>query len=436
MHALIFYLVLLLLFLLLSLFFSGSETAYTAVNRLRLKYRAEAGDKDAERIKRIVSNPDRLLGVILLGNTLANIGAASLVTYLISEYFPAKAERISVVGTLSLTLVVLIFCELTPKIISAAHAELVSRKLLMPIRVSLWLLAPFAGLAAWCANRLVRLAGLSPGTSPFAHALSEDEIRAIIAGSTSESMGEEKREMLHNVFEIAATQVREIMIPRVEVTAVDIDDPLEESLALIRRTNYSRIPVYRRNFDNIIGILNIKDLLQYLDKPGDINLEVLLRPVHYVPDTARSDSVLRQLQSMHQHLAVVVDEYGGAEGIITMEDLLEEIVGEIRDEHDTEVEAVRELGPDLYSIAGNLPVKDFNRLFQDRIPESSDYTTVVGFLQTRTGRLLHEGEVVRYQGLSFSIEKAEGFRIVSIRVRVQPSREATPSKRVPTVQRP
>ncbi len=436
MHALIFYLALLLLFLLLSLFFSGSETAYMAVNRLRLKYRAEAGDQDAEQIKRILSNPDRLLGVILLGNTLANIGAASLVTYIISEYFPAKAEKISVVGTLALTLVVLIFCELTPKIISATHAELISRKILLPTRLSIWLLAPFARLASWCANRLVRLVGLSRVTSPFAHALSEDEIRAIIAGSAAESIGEEKREMLHNVFEIDAIPVRAVMIPRVEVTAVDIDDPVQESLALIRRTNYSRIPVYRRNFDNIVGILNIKDLLQYLDKPGDINLEVLLRPVHYVPDTARIDSVLRQLQSMHQHLAVVVDEYGGAEGIITLEDLLEEIVGEIRDEHDTEAEVVRELGPDLYSIAGNLPVKDFNRLFPDHLPESSDYTTVVGFLQARTGRLLHEGEVIRYQNLSFSIEKAQGFRIVSIRVRVRPSREAAATKSAPMVQGP
>jgi magnesium and cobalt transporter len=144
----------------------------------------------------------------------------------------------------------------------------------------------------------------------------------------------------------------------------------------------------------------------------------VLRPVHFVPDRARLEVVLQQLQSMHLHMAVVVDEFGGVAGIVTLEDLLEEIVGEIRDEHDTEIESIRSLGGDLYSVAGNLPVKDFNRFFDAQIPESHEYTTLVGFLQSRTGRLLHEGETVRYQDLSFSIEKAEGFKIASLRVRV------------------
>jgi CBS domain containing-hemolysin-like protein len=328
---------------------------------------------------------------------------------------------------------VLIFCELTPKIISAAHAEPVSRKLLLPIRLSLLLLGPFARLGAWCANLLVRLTGLSPDVSPFAHALSEDEIRAIIAGSTAEGMAEEKREMLHNIFEIAAIQVREAMIPRVDVTAIDIDAPPAEILSTISRSGYSRIPVYRGNLDNLLGLLNVKDLLPHLEKPGEINLMVLLRPVHYVPDTARIDSVLRQLQSMHQHMAIVVDEFGGVKGIISMEDLIEEIVGEIRDEHDTEIEAVRALGPDLYSISGSLPVKDFNRLFEYPIPESKEYATLVGFLQARTGRLLHEGETIRYQGLSFSIEKTDGFRIVSVRVRVPASNASAETQKTQSI---
>ena len=183
----------------------------------------------------------------------------------------------------------------------------------------------------------------------------------------------------------------------------------------MNKTNYSRIPVYRQNFDNPVGILYVKDLLQYVQKSEDINLQVLLRPVHFVPDTARLDIVLRQLQSMHLHMAVVVDEFGGVEGIVTLEDLLEEIVGEIRDEHDTEIESVRELGPNLYSVAGNLPVRDFNRFFDEKIPEAPEYTTLAGFLEALTGRLLLEGESVRYQSLILTIEKIEGFRIVSVR---------------------
>jgi putative hemolysin len=211
--------------------------------------------------------------------------------------------------------------------------------------------------------------------------------------------------------------VREVMIPRIEVTAVGIDDDINKVLEVVNKSRYSRLPVYRQNFDNPIGILHAKDLLQYVHKTEAINLQVLLRPVHFVPDSARLDMVLRQLQSMHLHMAVVVDEYGGVAGIVTLEDLMEEIVGEIRDEHDTEIDLIRELSPSMYSIGGNLPVKDFNRFFEEKIPEAPEYTTIAGFLEALTGRLLLEGETIRYQNFILTIEKIEGFRIVSVRVR-------------------
>ncbi len=417
----------------MSFFFSGAETALMALNRLKLKAQADAGDSKARSIKEIVANPDKLLGVILLGNNIANIAAATLVTYFVTRFAPHdRAEMISLVGSVVLTLTILIFCELTPKLVAATHAEDVSRRILLPVRAFLTVLSPFARLAAWCANTIVRLAGLDPSASPFAHALSEEEIRAIIASSSAESIARDRKELLRNVFEISDTRVREVMIPRIEVTAVEISDPVPEILATIRKTNYSRIPVYRESFDNLLGILNVKDLLQHLQRAGEINLQAYVRPAHFVPDTAKLEVVLRQFQSMRLHMAIVVDEFGGVEGIVTLEDLLEEIVGEIRDEHDTEMESIRSLGPDLYSVAGNIPVKDFNRFFATKIPESQDYTTVVGFLQARTGRLLQEGENVRFQNLTFSIEKAEGFKIVSIRVRVPAGK--TEEKATPSVQ--
>ncbi len=396
-----------------------------AVDRLKLKVLAEAGDKTAASIKEIVSNSDRLLGVILLGNTISNIGAASIVTFLVTSYVPRdRVETAGIMSTIVLTLVVLIFCELSPKMLAAAHSEALCRKLVGPVRVSMWLLSPFARLAGRLANVIVRLAGMSGPASPFAHALSEEEIRAIIEGSTAATIAEEKKEMLANVFEIGATRVRSVMIPRMEVTAVEVDSPVREIIELVQKTNYSRIPVYRQKFDNILGILNVKDLLQRLGDEAGINLKLMLRPAHFVPDMATLEAVLRQMQSMHLHMAVVVDEFGGVEGIVTLEDLLEEIVGEIRDEHDMETESVRELGPNLYSVAGNLPVKDFNRLFDIEIPESPDYATIVGFLQARTGRLLQEGESIRYKKLAFSIEKVEGFKAVSVRVRFPPAKTA------------
>ncbi len=389
-----------------------------AVNRLRLKYQAEAGDKKAEAIKEILSNPDRLLGVILFGVTVAEISAAGIATYFIASLVPKEyLETASLAGSIVFALIVLVFCELTPKIIAATHSEEMSRLLILPVKLSMRIISPYSRLAAWMANQVVRIAGLQPAASPFAHSLSEQEIRAMIAGSSGTAMPNEKKEMLHNIFEIGATQVREIMIPRVEVTAIEIDDPISKILEVVNKTNYSRIPVYRRNFDNPLGILYVKDLMQYVQRAEDINLQVLLRPIHYIPDSARLDIVLRQLQSMHLHMAVVVDEYGGVEGIVTLEDLLEEIVGDIRDEHDTEIESVRELSAGLYAVAGNLPVKDFNRFFEEKIPEAPEYSTLAGFLQALTGRLLMEGESVHYQDLILTVEKTEGFRIVSVRVR-------------------
>jgi putative hemolysin len=402
----------------LSAFFSATETAFMAINRLRLKYQAEAGDKKAEEIKAILSNSDRLLGVILFGVTVAEIAAAGLVTYAIASLVPKEySETITMVCSLVFSFVILIFCELTPKIIAAAYPDQLSRLLLLPVRITIRLLFPLARSASWIANGIVRLAGLDPRASPFTSSPSEEEIRAMIAASSEAGMHDQKKEMLTNIFEIGATQIREVMIPRVEVTAVEINDPIPKILDVVKRTNYSRIPVYRENFDNPVGILNVKDLLQYVQKSGEIQLQALLRPAQFVPNSARLDFVLRQMQSMHLHMAVVVDEFGGVEGIVTLEDLLEEIVGEIRDEHDTEIENVRELSPGLYAVAGKLPVKDFNRFFDEKILEAPEYTTLAGFLEALTGRLLMEGETVLHESLTFTIEKIEGFKIVSIRVR-------------------
>ncbi len=416
------YFALLLLLLFLSLVFSGSETAFLAINRLKLKSKVEAGDPKATRIQALLLNPDKLLGVILLGNNLTNVGAATLVTYMVATYVPRGwVEGASIAASTVLTLVILIFCELTPKLIAATHAERVSRRLLLPIRFFTSVLYPFSRLGIWFANRLVRLFGLHETRSPFAQALSAEEIRALIAGTADEAIGKQNKEMLSNVFDIGATQVREIMIPRTDVIAAEINDPIDEVLSLIQSSHHSRIPVYRGKFDNILGILYVKDLLHYLQSPREINLKALLRPVHFVPDTAPIDAVMRQLQSMRLHMVGVVDEFGGVDGILTLEDLLEEIVGEIRDELDTETESIRSLGPELYSVSGTLAIKDFNRMFPSAIPESREYSTVVGFLQARTGRLLKEGETVRYQDLTFAIEKADRYKILALRVRVPTS---------------
>ena len=421
MSSLILYIGLLIFLVILSAFFSAAETAYIAVNRQRLKYQEEAGDRKAGVIYRIASNSDRLLGVILFGVNVAEIAAAGLITSLvISHSAPEHKEIAAVAGSVVFSFIVLIFCELTPKTIAAAHPDELSRSLLPPVRFFIVVFSPFARFATWMSNGLVRLAGFDAAVSPFQPGASQEEIKAMIADAGEASVPSMKKHILHNVFEIDTTQIREVMIPRGEVTAIDIGADISDILEVVSKTNYSRVPVYRKNFDNLLGVLHVKDLLQYLQKKDDdIDILALLRPVHFVPDSARLDMVLRQLQAMRLHMAIVVDEFGGVAGIVTLEDLIEEIVGEIRDEYDAESEAVRKTGPDVYSITGNLPIRDFNRSFSDKIPEAPEYATIAGFLEVLTGRLLREGEVVHYENLVFTVEKTDGFRVDAICVRTE-----------------
>ena len=402
------------------MFFSAAETAYITVNRQRLKCQEEAGDRKAGAVGRIVSNPDKLLGIILFGVNISNFAAAGIVTsFVISCSAPEYREIAGFAGSIGFALFMLVFCELTPKLVAAANPEKLSRKLLPPVRFSILVLSPFAWLVTWLANGVVRMAGFDAVASPFQHGASQEEIRAMIDGAGEASVPSMKKHILHNVFEIDTTQIREVMIPRGEVIAIDITSDMADVLDVVSKTNYSRIPVYRNDFDNPLGILHVKDLLQYLSrKDACINIHSLLRPIHFIPDSARLDVALRQLQAMRLHIAVVVDEFGGVAGIVTLEDILEEIVGEIRDEYDTESELVRKTGVDTYSIAGNLPIRDFNRSFSDKIPEAPEYATIAGFLESLTGRLLREGETIHHEKLAFTIEKTQGFRVDAICVRI------------------
>jgi putative hemolysin len=421
LSSLILYIGLLFFLVILSAFFSAAETAYIAVNRQHLKYQEESGDRKAGLIYRIASNPERLLGVILLGVNVAEIAAAGMVTSLVISYSPPEHKEIAAIaGTVAFSFIVLIFCELTPKTIAAAHPDKLSRNLLPPVRFFIAVFSPFARFATWITNGLVRLAGFDAVVSPFQTGASQEEIKAMINNAGESSVPSMNKHILYNVFEIDTTRIREVMIPRGEITAIDICSDLSDILDVFSKMNYSRVPVYRKNFDNLLGVLHVKDLLQYLSRKNDeIDIPALLRPIHFIPDSARLDIVLRQLQSMRLHMAIVVDEFGGVSGIVTLEDLLEEIVGEIRDEHDAESESVRKTGPDVYSITGNLPIRDFNRSFSNKIPEAPEYATIAGFLEVLTGRLLREGEIVRYENLIFTVEKTDGFRVDAICVRTE-----------------
>jgi putative hemolysin len=229
-------------------------------------------------------------------------------------------------------------------------------------------------------------------------------------------MAEDRKEMLHNIFAMGDTQVREVMSPRTDVTAVDIDAPIADIISVFRKTNYSRIPVYRESFDNVVGILYVKDIVQHLQRPGEINLQVALRPVHFVPDTARLDPVLRQMQSMHLHMGIVVDEFGGVEGNITHEDLLEEIVGEIRDEHEIAPLQFEEMPSGEMMMPGGVAISDVNERLGLGLPEG-EYSTLAGFVLSALGRIPLVGEDVVLRAGVFRVVRMDGRRIARISFR-------------------
>jgi len=223
--------------------------------------------------------------------------------------------------------------------------------------------------------------------------------------------------LIHRVFEFSDTLVREAMVPRPAIAAISADCSVQDITRAFQQHRYSRLPVYRGSLDNVVGFIHSKDLMPYLLRPEEFKLEYVLQPPMYVVDTARLEDVLRQMQKAKSHFGFVVDEHGGVEGIITLEDLLEEIVGDISDEHDEEVnEQISQLDERLYLLDGALAVRDLNRRLKVSVPESEDYTTIGGFLMTEAGHVLQKDEVIEYDGLRFIIQKVERRRLLQVRL--------------------
>src|SRR6185436_1675945 len=275
-------------------------------------------------------------------------------------------------------------------------------------------------------TRLARLLGLK---SSLEHAAvySEDELRTLIDISReSGHLRAEERRLIHRVFEFSDTLVREAMVPRTEIAAISIDCSLEDIRDAFQKHGYSRLPVYDKSLDNVAGFIHSKDLMPFLLKPQEFRLEYVLKSPMYIVDTARLEDVLRQMQKAKSHFGFVVDEHGGVEGIITLEDLLEEIVGEISDEHDEEVnEQISPVSDRIYVLDGALAVRDLNRRLKTSLPESEAYTIVGGFLMSVVGHVLQPGEVIEHEGLKFTVEKVERRRLLGVRLEL-------PEKKPPT----
>jgi putative hemolysin len=408
----------LILILACSAFFSGSETALMSLNRYRLRHLEEQHGRMATTIREVLSYPEKILATILTGNVFVNTAAAALVAYVVTSQVtdPEKEAAALTIATLLLTALILVFGEMIPKSVAARHSEGWSFIVIRPIVFLIKLLGPMVKLLTLISTGFLRLLGEPP--RPLHHEMTLEELKALIqtGGGTGEEPGR-KRQMLRKVFELGETRVSEVMVPRTEIVAVEVDSALEDIVTLVQKHRFSRIPVYRDTLDTIEGLVYSKDLIAHWGKKVPFKLADVLRKPCFLPDRAKVEQALEQMQKQRVHLALVVDEHGGVEGMVTLEDLLEEIVGELGDEQEEEVPPIRALANGSYSLEGSISVKDLNDSLGLELPEQPDYNTLAGLILTRLGRIPVEGEELAVEGMFFSIERVEDRRVVRVRAR-------------------
>jgi putative hemolysin len=404
--------VVLFAFFLVFAFFSLAETAIFSTNRYKLRHLASAGNRRAARLSKWLDEPEPLLATVLLGSNFASIVAATISATLVSRWIVDEhlLEIGLVVEAALLTLFILLFCELGPKALAARYPERIALQVVIPIELLMKVLAPLTRsgikITGLVFRRVKERAALSR------QPLTGDEIRAMLRGAGDR---EERTKMLERVLEFSERQVKDVTVPRQEVVALEMGTELDQILQTVETTRYTRFPVYRTRLDNVAGVLHGKDLLPYIHKPAAFRLSQLLRKPVFIPDTAKMDNAIRMLQNAQTHMGIVVDEHGGVQGIVTVEDLIEQIVGEIQDEHDVEVDAVVSRPDGSSLIDASISVRELNERLSLQVPESSQYITLAGFLMRLAGRLLKEGEKVTWEGHQFQVEQVMGRRIMKVR---------------------
>lgn len=416
----------------LNAFFVASEFALVSVRRTRIQKLVDEGTSSgAKAALRLLDNPTRFISAVQLGVTLASLAlgwrgepAVARILLPIAESFASEgsaayfAHGVAIVIAFSaITFLHVVLGELVPKMFALERAEKFALIAARPLEIFARVFSPIL----WVLNYAGQLVGKAIGlTSSLDHAsvYTEDEIRQLVM--LSQESGEiniEERNLIDKVFEFSETTVKEAMIPRTAIIAVPESSSLDEISNAFATSGYSRLPVYRGSLDEIAGFIHSKDLVGYLSKPKSFKIASILHRPNYVVDTAHLEDVLRQMQKEKFHFGFVVDEHGGVEGIITLEDLLEEIVGDISDEHDEEVNEQIDKQPDgSYVLDGSLAVRDLNKRLELNLPISEGYTTIAGFLMSEAGQILEEGETVPFNGHVFRIEKVDKRRIQQVRM--------------------
>jgi len=425
-------LLVLIILIVLNAFFAASEIALISMNDTKLKLMAEEGNKRAVLLKKLVDEPSKFLATIQIGITLAGFFASAFAADNFSERLvdlikltgvPIPDSVLKNVSVILITIVLsyfsLVFGELVPKRVAMKKAESIAMLVASPLNFLSSVTSPFVKFLTFSTNTIVRIFGIDPNKEE--DNVTEEEIRMMVdVGEEKGAIDETEKEMINNIFEFNNKVVSEIMTHRTEISALPIDATLDEVIELINTEKYSRIPVYEDTIDNIIGIMHSKYLIKYIAEGGDrdnFDLRNLIRKPYYVPTSKRTDELFKELQRQRIHMAVIIDEYGGTAGIVTLEDLLEEIVGNIFDEDDEVEKEIEKIDENTFIINGTTSLDTVRDYLEVDLP-TDDYDTLSGFLIGQLGRIPEENDKpsIEFNGLVFKIDKVDEKRVAKVKV--------------------
>ncbi len=407
-------LVILFILLLTSAFFSASETALMSISKIRIRHMLEEGIPGSELILKMTDKPGKMLSTILVANNAINIGASALATSLALDFFGSGGVAIA---TGIMTLVVIIFAEITPKSLAAKKAEKLALKIIKPISYIVNLLNPVVIVFTYITNAIIKLMGIKTDREqPF---ITEEELKTIVTVSHEEGVLEvEEKQMIYNVFEFGDLHISDVMIQRTDITAFHVNTSLSVILETLKEEQFSRYPVYEENIDNIIGILYVKDMLFIEGLDENFDISKYMRKPYFTFEFKKISTLFKEMKKNRTHIAIVLDEYGGTAGIVTIEDLIEEIVGEIQDEYDEhEIEEIKVISENEYMVEGSTKINLVNDMLNTNI-ESDNFDSIGGFIIGELGRLPKSDEVIEFNGVKFKVEVIDKNRIKSIRVSI------------------
>lgn len=394
-----------------SAFFSSSETALTSLNVFKIRQMEENGVENSSLVRKLTDNIGKVLTTILIGNNIVNIATTTVATIFFTDLFGAKG---AIISTIVLTLTILIFGEVTPKNIASSASEKVALSVAKPIKFFDFILKPMSFFLQAITNFLTRL--IIGENAQKGDIVTEEDLKTIVDVSEEQGViNDQESEIINNVFEFGDSDVEDIMTARTNMEAIAVDMEDKELKDFLKNCKHSRIPVYGKSIDNIIGILHMKDIVAFIAEDKELNIEEMVRPAFYVYDNMHIFDLFKQMRGENVSLAIVIDEYGGTSGIVTIEDIVEELVGEIEDEYDTHLETVLKINDKEYLVNPSIHINDFNDYFDTDLEQIKN-DSIGGFLIDKLGRIPKLGDSVEEDGIKISVVQINRYKLEMLKV--------------------